>query len=147
MLPMHALFVSLVGPLSYKVGSNLILYIQSSAFALHFQLLAWEPAHTNVVTMVTVRPNFQDSVHVGYISGLKKFTEYYTSVLCFTTPGDGPRSPAQCLRTHEDSKCCLFRLSCEVTCVVGLNYCFVVVFSKPLVLWDILVSLTSWTPH
>uniref|UniRef100_A0A3P8VT00 Sidekick cell adhesion molecule 2 n=1 Tax=Cynoglossus semilaevis TaxID=244447 RepID=A0A3P8VT00_CYNSE len=68
-----------------------------------YKLLAWEPAHTNVVTMVTVRPNFQDSVHVGYISGLKKFTEYYTSVLCFTTPGDGPRSPAQCLRTHEDT--------------------------------------------
>lgn len=56
--------------------------------------------------MVTVRPNFQDTVHVGYITGLKKFTEYYTSVLCFTTPGDGPRSPPQRLRTHEDSMCC-----------------------------------------
>lgn len=55
--------------------------------------------------MVTVRPNFQDSVHVGHISGLKKFTEYYGSVLCFTTPGDGPRSPPQRFRTHEDSEC------------------------------------------
>lgn len=54
--------------------------------------------------MVTARPNFQDSVHVGYVTGLKKFTEYYTSVLCFTTPGDGPRSPPKALRTHEDSK-------------------------------------------
>lgn len=70
-----------------------------------FQLLAWEPSRANEVTMVTVRPNFQDSVHVGYVCGLKKFTEYYTSVLCFTTPGDGPRSPAQRLRTHEDSEC------------------------------------------
>uniref|UniRef100_A0AAQ5XY70 Sidekick cell adhesion molecule 2b n=1 Tax=Amphiprion ocellaris TaxID=80972 RepID=A0AAQ5XY70_AMPOC len=55
------------------------------------------------VAMVTVRPNFQDSVHVGYVTGLKKFTEYYTSVLCFTTPGDGPRSPPKALRTHEDT--------------------------------------------
>uniref|UniRef100_A0A671KQA1 Sidekick cell adhesion molecule 2b n=1 Tax=Sinocyclocheilus anshuiensis TaxID=1608454 RepID=A0A671KQA1_9TELE len=55
------------------------------------------------MTIVTVRPNFQDSVHVGHITGLKKFSEYFTSVLCFTTPGDGPRSPPRRLRTHEDS--------------------------------------------
>uniref|UniRef100_A0A672MFG4 Sidekick cell adhesion molecule 2 n=1 Tax=Sinocyclocheilus grahami TaxID=75366 RepID=A0A672MFG4_SINGR len=42
-------------------------------------------------------------VHVGYITGLKKFTEYFTCVLCFTTPGDGPRSTPQCIRTHEDT--------------------------------------------
>lgn len=52
--------------------------------------------------MVTVRPNFQDSIHVGYVAGLKKFAEYFTSVLCFTTPGDGPRSPPQLVHTHED---------------------------------------------
>ncbi|KAM6904507.1 protein sidekick-2-like isoform 4-T4 [Xenentodon cancila] len=68
-----------------------------------YKLLAWEPSHPHEVSMVTVRPNFQDSVHVGYVSGLKKFTEYYTSVLCFTTPGDGPRSPPQRSRTHEDT--------------------------------------------
>ncbi|KAM8824025.1 protein sidekick-2 isoform 1-T1 [Synchiropus picturatus] len=68
-----------------------------------YKLLAWEPSHASEVTTVMVRPNFQDSVHVGYISGLKKFTDYYTSVLCFTTPGDGPRSPPQRLRTHEDT--------------------------------------------
>ncbi|XP_070707676.1 protein sidekick-2 [Pempheris klunzingeri] len=68
-----------------------------------YKLLAWEPAKDEEVTMVTVRPNFQDSVHVGYVTGLKKFTEYYTSVLCFTTPGDGPRSPPKALRTHEDT--------------------------------------------
>lgn len=70
-----------------------------------FQLLAWEPGHEEDVVMVTVRPNFQDSVHVGYVAGLKKFSEYYTSVLCFTTPGDGPRSLSYRIRTHEDSKC------------------------------------------
>ncbi|KAK1330872.1 hypothetical protein QTO34_008814 [Cnephaeus nilssonii] len=52
--------------------------------------------------MVTARPNFQDSIHVGFVSGLKKFTEYFTSVLCFTTPGDGPRSSPQLVRTLED---------------------------------------------
>lgn len=66
------------------------------------QLIAWEPEHEEEATVVTVRPNFQDSVHVGYVAGLKKFTEYLTSVLCFTTPGDGPRSPPQLVRTHED---------------------------------------------
>ncbi|KAL7860443.1 hypothetical protein AOLI_G00167920 [Acnodon oligacanthus] len=68
-----------------------------------YKLLAWEPSHEDDIAMVTVRPNFQDSVHVGYITGLKKFTEYFTSVLCFTTPGDGPRSPPQRVRTHEDT--------------------------------------------
>ncbi|XP_024140669.1 protein sidekick-2 isoform X3 [Oryzias melastigma] len=68
-----------------------------------YKLLAWEPGKDEEVAMVTVRPNFQDSVHVGYVTGLKKFTEYYTSVLCFTTPGDGPRSPPRAVRTHEDT--------------------------------------------
>ncbi|KAM4525657.1 protein sidekick-2 isoform 4-T4 [Odontesthes bonariensis] len=68
-----------------------------------YKLLAWEPGKEEEVAMVTVRPNFQDSVHVGYVTGLKKFTDYYTSVLCFTTPGDGPRSPPKALRTHEDT--------------------------------------------
>lgn len=54
--------------------------------------------------MVTARPNFQDSIHVGFVSGLKKFTEYFASVLCFTTPGDGPRSTPQLVRTHEDGR-------------------------------------------
>lgn len=66
------------------------------------QLIAWEPEHEEEATVVTVRPNFQDNVHVGYVAGLRKFAEYFTSVLCFTTPGDGPRSPPQLVRTHED---------------------------------------------
>ncbi|KAM9457056.1 protein sidekick-2 isoform 2-T2 [Clarias gariepinus] len=68
-----------------------------------YKLLAWEPGHEEDVAMVTARPNFQDSVHIGYVNGLKKFTEYFTSVLCFTTPGDGPRSPPHRIRTHEDT--------------------------------------------
>ncbi|KAG9337888.1 hypothetical protein JZ751_027540 [Albula glossodonta] len=68
-----------------------------------YKLLAWEPGKEEDVTMVTVRPNFQDNIHVGYIMGLKKFTEYFASVLCFTTPGDGPRSVPLRVRTHEDT--------------------------------------------
>ncbi|XP_060883769.1 protein sidekick-2 isoform X6 [Labrus mixtus] len=68
-----------------------------------YKLLAWEPTRDKDISMVTLGPNFQDSVHVGYVTGLKKFTEYFTSVLCFTTPGDGPRSPPRMLRTHEDT--------------------------------------------
>ncbi|XP_036408661.1 protein sidekick-2-like [Megalops cyprinoides] len=68
-----------------------------------YKLLAWEPGVEEEMTVVTVRPNFQDSVHVGYVTGLKKFTEYFTTVLCFTTPGDGPRSTPQRVRTHEDT--------------------------------------------
>ncbi|XP_060058654.1 protein sidekick-2 isoform X2 [Erinaceus europaeus] len=67
-----------------------------------YKLIAWEPGQEEEMTMVTVRPNFQDSIHVGFMSGLKKFTEYFSSVLCFTTPGDGPRSTPQLVRTHED---------------------------------------------
>uniref|UniRef100_A0A671RAJ5 Protein sidekick-2-like n=1 Tax=Sinocyclocheilus anshuiensis TaxID=1608454 RepID=A0A671RAJ5_9TELE len=74
-----------------------------------YKLLAWEPGHEEDVTLVTVRPNFQDSVHVGYIAGLKKFTEYFTCVLCFTTPGDGPRSTPLRTCTHEDSECTFLR--------------------------------------
>lgn len=67
-----------------------------------YKLMAWEPEQEEEGTMVTARPNFQDSIHVGFVSGLKKFTEYFASVLCFTTPGDGPRSTPQLVRTHED---------------------------------------------
>ncbi|XP_053310046.1 protein sidekick-2 [Spea bombifrons] len=67
-----------------------------------YKLIMWDPAQEDDVTVVTVRPNFQDSVHVGFIPGMKKFTKYMASVLCFTTPGDGPRSTPQPVWTHED---------------------------------------------
>ncbi|KAL8175061.1 UNVERIFIED_CONTAM: hypothetical protein K2H54_011015 [Gekko kuhli] len=64
-------------------------------------LLAWPIDSPDSVTTVTITPDFH-GVHNGYITSLKKFTAYYTSVLCFTTPGDGPRSPPLLLKTHED---------------------------------------------
>uniref|UniRef100_A0A8B9TCV8 Sidekick cell adhesion molecule 1 n=1 Tax=Anas platyrhynchos TaxID=8839 RepID=A0A8B9TCV8_ANAPL len=47
-------------------------------------------------------PPPQQFINCGCITNLKKYTTYYTSVLCFTTPGDGPRSTPQLLRTLED---------------------------------------------
>ncbi|XP_077774862.1 protein sidekick-1 isoform X5 [Podarcis muralis] len=66
-----------------------------------YKLLAWPVDAPETVTAVTITPDFH-GVHSGYITNLKKFTAYYTSVLCFTTPGDGPRSSPQLLKTHED---------------------------------------------
>ncbi|XP_032086886.1 protein sidekick-1-like [Thamnophis elegans] len=65
-------------------------------------LLAWPVDAPDVKTAVTIPPDFH-GVHRGYITNLKKFTAYYTSILCFTTPGDGPPSPPQLLQTHEDT--------------------------------------------
>ncbi|XP_063270838.1 protein sidekick-1 isoform X2 [Prinia subflava] len=66
-----------------------------------YKLLAWPADAPESVTVATIAPDFH-GVHSGCITNLKKFTAYYTSVLCFTTPGDGPRSPPQLLRTLED---------------------------------------------
>ncbi|KAG8564832.1 hypothetical protein GDO81_012588 [Engystomops pustulosus] len=67
-----------------------------------YKLMAWDPLKEDDLSVVTVRPNFQDSTHVGFITGLQKYHSYLTSILCFTTPGDGPRSPPQLVWTHED---------------------------------------------
>uniref|UniRef100_A0A8C6IZJ8 Uncharacterized protein n=1 Tax=Melopsittacus undulatus TaxID=13146 RepID=A0A8C6IZJ8_MELUD len=66
-----------------------------------YKLLAWPVDTPETVTIVTIAPDFH-GVHSGCITNLKKYTTYYTSVLCFTTPGDGPRSTPQLLRTLED---------------------------------------------
>ncbi|XP_039734833.1 protein sidekick-1 [Pteropus medius] len=66
-----------------------------------YKLLAWPADVPEAVTIVTIAPDFH-GVHHGYITNLKKFTAYFTSVLCFTTPGDGPPSTPQLIQTHED---------------------------------------------
>lgn len=56
--------------------------------------------------LVSVPPNLLDPLteQTSIIGGLEKFTEYNISVLCFTEPGDGPRSEFVLVRTKEDSK-------------------------------------------
>ncbi|KFO25348.1 Protein sidekick-1 [Fukomys damarensis] len=66
-----------------------------------YKLLAWPSDVPEAVTVVTIAPDFH-GIHHGYITNLKKFTAYFTSVLCFTTPGDGPPSTPQLVWTHED---------------------------------------------
>uniref|UniRef100_UPI00398E8C7C protein sidekick-1 isoform X2 n=1 Tax=Pristiophorus japonicus TaxID=55135 RepID=UPI00398E8C7C len=67
-----------------------------------YKLLTWTVNSQNAVTMVTITPDFHGTRHEGLLRGLSKFTQYYTSVLCFTTPGDGPKSPPKLIQTHED---------------------------------------------
>ncbi|KAL4658231.1 protein sidekick-1-like [Arapaima gigas] len=67
-----------------------------------YKILAWPEQSPEALTVVTITPDFHGARHSGCIVGLRKFTRYLTSVLCFTTPGDGPRSPPQLVQTHED---------------------------------------------
>lgn len=74
------------------------------------QLLAWPADAPEAVTVVTIAPDFH-GVHHGFITNLKKFTAYLASVLCFTTPGDGPPSAPQLVWTHQDREYPLPRVS------------------------------------
>ncbi|KAG8446470.1 hypothetical protein GDO86_014070 [Hymenochirus boettgeri] len=67
-----------------------------------YKLMVWEPDQEDDGIVLTVRPNFKENVHVAVISALKKYTSYLTSALCFTAPGDGPRSLPQLVWTSED---------------------------------------------
>ncbi|KAJ4945194.1 hypothetical protein JOQ06_013729, partial [Pogonophryne albipinna] len=67
------------------------------------QLLVWPEKSPEEVIVVTITPDYPGSRHTGLVSGLKKFNWYFGSTLCFTTPGDGPRSSPILLQTHEDT--------------------------------------------
>ncbi|GAA6109143.1 protein sidekick-1 isoform X5 [Tachysurus ichikawai] len=67
-----------------------------------YKLMAWPEHSPEASTVVTITPDYHGTRHQGYITGLKKFTWYLTSVLCFTTPGNGPRSSPKLIQTHED---------------------------------------------
>ncbi|XP_061684994.1 protein sidekick-1 isoform X2 [Syngnathoides biaculeatus] len=68
-----------------------------------YKLLVWPEQAPEDVTVVTITPDYPSSRHTGLVGGLRKFTWYFGSILCFTTPGDGPRSPPAMLQTHEDT--------------------------------------------
>ncbi|XP_032897024.1 protein sidekick-1 isoform X2 [Amblyraja radiata] len=67
-----------------------------------YKLLTWIVDPPNTVKSMTIAPDFHGTRHEALLTGLKKFTKYYTSVLCFTTPGNGPKSPPKMIQTHED---------------------------------------------
>ncbi|KAK5865788.1 hypothetical protein PBY51_020030 [Eleginops maclovinus] len=68
-----------------------------------YKLLVWPEKSPEEVIVVTITPDYPGSRHTGLVSGLKKFTWYFGSTLCFTTPGDGPSSSPTLLQTHEDT--------------------------------------------
>uniref|UniRef100_A0A3Q3VZI8 Uncharacterized protein n=1 Tax=Mola mola TaxID=94237 RepID=A0A3Q3VZI8_MOLML len=68
-----------------------------------YKLLVWREKSPENIKVVTIAPDYSGTRHTGLVSGLKKFTWYFGSTLCFTTPGDGPRSPPTLLQTHEDT--------------------------------------------
>ncbi|XP_060911472.1 protein sidekick-1-like isoform X1 [Labrus mixtus] len=68
-----------------------------------YKLMVWPEQFPEDVTVVTITPEYPGSRHTGLVSGLQKFTWYYGSTLCFTTPGDGPRSPPALVQTHQDA--------------------------------------------
>ncbi|XP_073801026.1 protein sidekick-1 isoform X4 [Danio rerio] len=67
-----------------------------------YKLMAWPERSPEEVIVVTITPDYHGTRHLGYISGLRKFSWYLTSVLCFTTPGNGPRSAPKLVQTFED---------------------------------------------
>ncbi|XP_072415393.1 protein sidekick-1 isoform X1 [Chiloscyllium punctatum] len=67
-----------------------------------YKFLAWTIDSPNTVAVMTITPDFHGTRREGIFTGLRKFTKYYTSVLCFTTPGDGPKSSPQLIQTCED---------------------------------------------
>ncbi|XP_026329233.1 protein sidekick isoform X2 [Hyposmocoma kahamanoa] len=73
-----------------------------------YKIQAWrwdETENTDVEEkLVSVPPNLLDPLteQASIIGGLEKFNEYNISVLCFTEPGDGPRSEFIRVTTKED---------------------------------------------
>ena len=53
---------------------------------------------------VTVPPSPFDPLaeQTALVDGVQKYTEYQITVLCFTSPGDGPRSGHVTVKTAED---------------------------------------------
>ena len=57
---------------------------------------------------VTVPPSPFDPLaqQTALVAGVHKFTDYRVTVLCFTSPGDGPASAAVSVKTAEDGPSC-----------------------------------------
>lgn len=72
-----------------------------------YKLQAWIDDNSAELTeykSMTVPPNLFDPLaeQVAVMTGLRKYTPYNVTVLCFTDPGDGERSSFVEVRTRED---------------------------------------------
>ena len=61
---------------------------------------------------MTVAPSPFDPLaeQTALLDGVHKFTEYQITVLCFTSPGDGPRSAPVPIKTAQDGNINFFFL-------------------------------------
>ncbi|XP_064623842.1 protein sidekick-2-like isoform X2 [Lineus longissimus] len=55
-----------------------------------------------VESIIPPEPTIINSEQVGFLHGLKKYTEYMVTVLCYTGAGEGPSSQGEQVRTLED---------------------------------------------
>lgn len=69
------------------------------------ELWKGEVTATNLYRQVRVLPDEQNITVV--VGDLEKFGHYNVTVLCFTSPGDGPRSAPVEAVTFEDRKFCV----------------------------------------
>uniref|UniRef100_A0A0K2T3X4 Protein sidekicklike [Megachile rotundata] n=1 Tax=Lepeophtheirus salmonis TaxID=72036 RepID=A0A0K2T3X4_LEPSM len=73
-----------------------------------YKLQAWigDPRDTDIKpqSTVTVAPDLLNplSEQTAVIDNLKPWTAYNVTVLCYTSPGDGKRSPPETVRTYQD---------------------------------------------
>lgn len=67
-----------------------------------YKLHAWEPGMENDKLELIIPPSPGKTTFTEYMVDLKKYTQYVTTVLCYTNPGNGPPSSPITLRTHED---------------------------------------------
>jgi len=72
-----------------------------------YKLQAWIGGNfteTNEYKSITVPPSLFDPLaeQSAIMIGLRKYTLYNITVLCFTDPGDGERSSSVEIRTRED---------------------------------------------
>ncbi|XP_032779959.2 protein sidekick isoform X2 [Daphnia magna] len=69
-----------------------------------YKLQAWRGDNQVAEKTVTVPPSPFDPLaeQTALVGGVQKYTEYQITVLCFTSPGDGPRSGHVTVKTAED---------------------------------------------
>ena len=76
---------------------------------------------------VTVPPSPFDPLaeQTALVDGVQKFTEYNITVLCFTSPGDGPRSGPVTVVTAEDGKLLVEDVLLKFNQLKPINHCIV----------------------
>ncbi|XP_077980255.1 protein sidekick-2-like [Glandiceps talaboti] len=94
---------------SHAVNSTSVKYIWTPPEAQFifgvnqgYKMMAWEDSNPDFKFAVTIAPNPLEPIQEGYVTGLKKYTRYFTSVLCYTRAGDGPDSDPNPVVTFQD---------------------------------------------